>query len=95
MVLVVYGFELVEFVMDCEYWFFGQDVEIFVGDDGGDFQDGIGICVEVGYFQIDLDQVVFVGLVYVFFWVVEVQCGFICLVIFLVMFGVVVYVIIV
>ncbi len=36
----------------------GQDLELRVGDDGGDLDDPVGIRIEPGHFQIDPDQVV-------------------------------------
>src|SRR5690242_9073023 len=68
----VHGFEPVQLVADRKHRPFGQNVEILVGDDGGDLQDGIGIRVEAGHLQIDPDQVVFVGLAHASSWAAEV-----------------------
>ena len=46
--------------MDGEHGAFGEDVEVGVGDYGGDFDNHVGIGIEAGHFQIDPDQVVFI-----------------------------------
>ena len=44
---------------DREHRAFGQFDELGVGDDGGDFQNGVGIRVETGHLEIEPDQSVF------------------------------------
>ncbi|MCY1184852.1 hypothetical protein D9M73_255790 [compost metagenome] len=36
---------------------FGQGVQVAIGDNGGHFDDDIGIRVQTGHFQVDPDQV--------------------------------------
>jgi len=37
---------------------FGKNVELGIGDDGGDFDNAIGVRIQAGHFQINPDQVV-------------------------------------
>ena len=37
---------------------FGDDIEVGVGDDGGDFDNAISVRVQAGHFQVDPDQAI-------------------------------------
>ena len=39
---------------------FGEDVEVGVGDQGGDFDDHVVVRIKTGHLQVNPDQVVFV-----------------------------------
>ena len=57
---LVHGVEDAVGLMDGVGGAFGEDVEVGVGDQGGDFDDHVFIRVKAGHLQIDPDQVVFV-----------------------------------
>jgi hypothetical protein len=55
-------------VADGEHRTFGQNDQVFVGDDGGDFEDRIVVRIQTGHFQVDPDEIVFVDLAHAPSW---------------------------
>ncbi|MCY1368163.1 hypothetical protein D9M69_551300 [compost metagenome] len=47
-------------VVNGDHRAFGQGVQVTVGDDGGHFDDDVGVRVQTGHFQVDPDQVLWV-----------------------------------
>ena len=48
-------------LVDRDHRPFGEDVQIAIGDDGGDLDDAIVEGVQTGHFQIDPDEIVGAG----------------------------------
>jgi hypothetical protein len=58
----VHRFEFFLGLVDGQNWPFGEDIELTVGNDGGDLDDAMAFRNQTGHLQVDPDQVAGVGL---------------------------------
>jgi hypothetical protein len=57
---VVHGFQALEWMVNGQLGTFGKDVQVLVGDQGGDFDDRIAVRIQPGHFKIDPDEAIIV-----------------------------------